>query len=100
MALLFNSFAHFLVDAISITTLFSAGLSGEMLTIGLVVYNTLAFSTQCLVGLVVDKYGKAMDFDIAAMVTVILGFALPLPGLARVCIVALGNSLFHVAGER
>ena len=98
MALFFNGLAHFLVDAISITTLFSAGLTGETLTLALVLYNTLAFSTQCLVGLVVDKYGKAMHFNIAAMLTVILGFALPLPGLARVCIVGLGNSLFHVAG--
>lgn len=98
MALFFNAFAHFLVDAISVTTLFSSGLTGERLMIALVVYNTLAFSTQCLVGLALDKYGKAMHFDIAAMLTVILGFALPLPGLARVCIVGLGNSLFHVAG--
>lgn len=98
VALCFNAFAHFLVDAISVTTLFSAGLAGEALTLAVVLYNTLAFSTQCLVGLVLDRLGKLLRWDLAAMLAVILGFALPLPGLARVCIVGLGNSLFHVAG--
>ena len=97
MTLILNSFAHFLVDAVCVTTLFSAGAEGELLTLGIILYNTLAFSTQCLVGLLVDKYKYYLQFDTAAMVLIILGFALPLPFLIRVIIVSLGNSLFHVA---
>ena len=97
LILYINSIAHFLVDAISVTTLFSGGAAGETLTAAVVIYNTLAFSTQCIVGLLVDKFKHYLHFDIAAMLLVILGFALPLPYFARVVTVALGNSFFHVA---
>ena len=52
MTLFFNSFAHFLVDALSITTLFSAGEAEERLLIGVLLYNTLAFSTTCITNLI------------------------------------------------
>ena len=97
MILFVNSIAHFLVDAISVTTLFSGSAAGETLTLAVILYNTLAFSTQCLVGLLVDKNNHYQHFDAAAMALVILGFALPLPYFARVILVSLGNSFFHVA---
>ena len=97
MILFVNSIAHFLVDAISVTTLFSGSAAGETLTLAVILYNTLAFSTQCLVGLLVDKYKHYLHFDAAAMALVILGFALPLPYFARVILVSLGNNFFHVA---
>ncbi|MBE6913347.1 MAG: MFS transporter [Ruminococcaceae bacterium] len=99
MVLLVNSIAHFLVDAICVTTLFAAGADGGLLPAAVALYNTLAFSTQCLVGLAVDRLpgGYYMTEDVAAMALVVLGCILPLPYLVRVCLVGVGNSLFHVA---
>lgn len=97
MTLIINSFAHFLVDAICVTTLFSAGAEGELLTLGIILYNTLAFSTQCLVGLLLDSVKHSRAFNLAAMLTVVLGCLLPLPFLLRICAVGVGNSFFHVA---
>ena len=97
MTLFLNALAHFLVDALSITTLFSVGAAGDELLTGVLLYNTLAFSTQCLVGLAMDRYGRCRASESAAFALVLLGFALPLPFYARIALVGLGNSLFHVA---
>ncbi len=97
MTLFLNSFAHFLVDALSITTLFSAGATGDALLIGVLLYNTLAFSTQCIVGLVIDRFRNCRTWESAAFALVILGFALPAPFLVRIVLVGAGNSIFHVA---
>ncbi|MBE6998136.1 MAG: MFS transporter [Ruminococcaceae bacterium] len=97
MTLLLNSLAHFLVDALCITTLFSAGAEGETLLTAVLFYNTLAFSTQCVVGLLIDRFGGCKGCELAAFALVILGFALPLPFFLRVALVGAGNSLFHVA---
>ena len=97
MTLFLNSIAHFLVDALCITTLFSAGAEGDMLVIGILLYNTLAFSTQCVVGLWLDRLRRWQVPELAAMALVILGFALPLPFYLRIVLVGAGNSVFHVA---
>ena len=97
MTLLYNSIAHFLVDALCVTTLFSGGAEGERLLVGMLLYNTLAFSTQCAVGLLLDRLGRVRSFELASFAAVILGFALPLPFFARIALVGLGNSFFHVA---
>ena len=97
MTLFLNSIAHFLVDALCVTTLFSAGESGERLMIGVILYNTLAFSTQCLVGLWIDRLRLCKTPELASLACVILGFALPIPFYLRIALVGLGNSVFHVA---
>ena len=97
MTLLLNSLAHFLVDALCVTTLFSGGAEGTALAALAVLYNTMAFSTQCLVGLFVDRLRHDKYLTAAAMALTVLGYALPLPFAARICIVGLGNSVFHVA---
>lgn len=97
MLLFFNSLTHFFVDALCITTLFSAGLEGEASFLAVVAYNTLAFSTQCLVGLLTDHVKRPLSFELGAMAAVILGFALPLPAFVRIALVSQGNSFFHVA---
>lgn len=97
MTLILNSIAHFLVDALCVTTLFSAGEAGDRLLLGLLLYNTLAFSTQCIVGLVIDRFRVCKAPELASLVCVILGFALPVPFYLRVALVGLGNSVFHVA---
>ncbi len=97
MSLILNSFAHFLVDALCVTTLFSAGEAGERLMIAVLLYNTLAFSTQCVVGLLIDRFRCCRYPEAASFACVILGFALPLPFFLRIALVGLGNSVFHVA---
>ena len=97
MTLFLNSIAHFLVDALCVTTLFSAGAEGEWLLTAVLLYNTLAFSTQCVVGLVMDRLGRCKLTTLLALALVIMGFALPLPFYGRIALVGLGNSLFHVA---
>lgn len=98
MLLIVNSAAHFLVDALCVTTLLSAGAEGAALTAAVVVYNCLAFGTQCLAGLLLDRVRHETAWNSAAMVLTALGFAMPLPFFARVVMVGAGNSLFHVAG--
>ena len=60
-------------------------------------YNTLAFSTQCLVGLAADRIRRHRLSAAAAALCVAAGFALPLLPLLRLLLIGLGNSVFHVA---
>ncbi len=98
MLLLIDSFAHFLVDALCAATLFGPAAATGDIALLILVYNTLAFSTQCLVGLAADHFGGHPYSAAFSMLLVILGFVLPLPALLRVILVGLGNSVFHVAG--
>ena len=82
--LLLDALAHLLVDAMCASTVLGPlGASAGLPTL-ILLYNTLAFSTQCLVG-------------VAALLTVAAGAMLPLPTVLRVCVLGLGNSVFHVA---
>ena len=97
MLLLIDSAAHLLVDAACAATLFGR-LRGENAFPCLVLlYNTLAFSTQCLAGLAADRLRRHVPAVCAAMLAVAAGWALPLPAWPRVCLFGLGNSVFHVA---
>ena len=49
-----NAIAHFLVDWTCVCALYSGGVEGQALAVAVVLYNTLAFSTQCVVGLLLD----------------------------------------------
>lgn len=98
MRLPLNSVMHLLVDGVCAATLFRyCGESGALAELVLL-YNTLAFTTQCLVGLLTDRARTYRYITAASSVTVALGFLLPLPPLMRVILVGLGNSVFHVSG--
>ncbi len=98
MLLALNSISHFLVDALCISTLFGPVAATGDISIAVVLYNTLAFSTQCLVGLLADFIRHHSYSAAIAMLLVVLGWALPLPPLVKVSLVGVGNSIFHVAG--
>lgn len=98
MLLFINSLAHFLVDGLCLATLFGAVAAEGDFTIAIILYNTLAFSTQCLVGLATDETGRWEWLCCASMILVVLGFILPVAGLVKVVLIGLGNSLFHVTG--
>ena len=97
--LILHAAAHLLVDALCAATLFGP-VKAAARDLGLMIlfYNTLAFSTQCLVGLAADRVKKHVPAASLSMLAVAAGFALPVPPLVRVLLVGLGNSVFHVAG--
>ena len=97
MTLALDSAAHLLVDAVCAATVFGK-FSGERMALLIIIYNTLAFSTQCLAGLVTDRVGHLRAVTAGSAFAVVLGFALPLPQEIRVVLIGLGNSLFHVGG--
>lgn len=97
MLLLINSIAHFLVDGLCVATLFSCSGGSELVS-AMLLYNTLAFSTQCVVGLICDGTGGWTRLSVVSILAVILGFLLPVHWCVKICLVGLGNSLFHVCG--
>ena len=91
-----HAFAHFLVDAICAATLLGNTAPAELLSV-LLVYNTLAFSTQCLVGLVTDRVGNWGTLSAAACALLGICALLPLPAMGTAVCLGLCNSFFHVA---
>ena len=100
MILLFNALSHFLVDAVCLATLFGAAKSGTDIAVAVLIYNTLAFTTQCLTGWLVDRPGLARLLEAPSMLLVTAGYFLPGPLMLHVCLIGLGNSFFHVCGGR
>ena len=105
----FNAISHFLVDAACVSALFSFGAEALALSSAVVVYNTLAFSTQCLVGLLLDRVLKRdrtrSDYlmlcgtvQAAAMFLVAAAAIYPFGLMMKAVLIGLGNSVFHVAG--
>lgn len=97
MLLFLHSLSHLLVDAACAATLFGPVRELGDLTSLLLLYNTLAFSAQCLAGLAADRLRRLRGWAAGAMLCVAAGFLLPLPALARVLLIGLGNCVFHVA---
>ncbi len=97
MILALDSVTHLLVDAVCASTIFGK-FSGENVALLIIMYNTLAFSTQCVIGLITDRVGHLRMVTALGSLLVVLGFALPLPQEVRVALIGMGNSLFHVGG--
>ena len=91
------SISHFFVDAVCCAALFSQGASAPSVGTAILLYDTLAFSTQCLAGSWIDRFRHEKLLWPLAMAAVFLGALMPGPLLLRVAIFALGNSLFHVS---
>lgn len=96
--LLVNAVAHLLVDGVCAATLFGRLGGVPNLSALVMLYSTLAFSTQSFVGLTADRVKRHALADSVAMIVVAVGYLLPLQPLFRVLIVGVGNSVFHVAG--
>ena len=91
------SVCHLLVDGICATVLMNDPGDSSWVT-ALLLYNTLAFTTQCLTGQLPDKYGRGEQFILLSALIMAPGALLPLPLLVRATFLGLGNSLFHVSG--
>lgn len=97
MLLLIHAISHLLVDAVCAATLFGPLGQEPGLSSLISLYSLLAFSTQCLVGLLADRFRHLRPAAAAGMLCIALGFFLPLSALPRVILIGLGNSVFHVA---
>ncbi|MBR0130124.1 MAG: hypothetical protein IJM08_02315 [Firmicutes bacterium] len=106
---LINAVSHFLVDGVCVSALFSYAVPVDELVMAVLVYNTMAFTTQCVFGLILDNYcrGKFSSkesicfhgrLEALSMLIVALGFWLPVTPVIKAVIIGLGNSLFHVCG--
>ena len=96
MLLLFNALAHFCVDGLCASALF-----GKLQAPGtgwILLYDTLAFSTQCLVGLAADRLKRQRGAELVSAALLAAGWFLPGVSVLHVWLLGLGNSLFHVAG--
>ena len=93
-----RSLMHFLVDGVCAASLFRFCRDLPDFAQLVLLYNTLAFSTQCLVGILTDRLRLHRILCAAAGAAVALGWLLPLSGLPRTVLIGLGNSLFHVEG--
>lgn len=93
-----DSLAHLLVDGLCAATLFGPVASAGDPGLLILLYNTLAFSTQGIVGLITDCLKRHGPVTAVGCIAIILGYVLPLNSWLRVCFVGLGNSLFHVGG--
>ena len=98
MRLPLNSIAHLLTDAVCAAAVFGPiAASGGDLSLCIVIYNSAAFLTQCLAGLMTDLLTRHERLAAIGLAVCVLGAYAPLPGWAAALIIGLGNCLFHVA---
>ena len=95
--LILLSLSHLLVDGICAATLL-ADKSVRNLGVAILLYNTLAFSTQCLTGMLPDRFGRGRQLVLLSALMLGLGAQQFLPLMVRAAVLGLGNSLFHVSG--
>ena len=94
---------HALVDAVCASSLLGAiadSVSYETLLCLVVVYNSLAFCTQWLTGLLLDKTGRDRFWLFVSLTLLAGGALLPLPVYAVTVLLGIGNSFFHVSAGR
>ncbi|HOD93007.1 MAG TPA: hypothetical protein PLT91_05230 [Clostridia bacterium] len=94
MTLIAYSIAHFLTDAVCAGLIFS---NPDMIPY-ILMYDLLAFSTQPITGIIADTLSRYRLFAIAGGILTSFGalFSLPIP--IKICMIGIGNSLFHVGG--
>lgn len=96
MLLIVNAVAHFCVDGLCASVLFGCLPESAMSLI--IIYNTLAFTTQCIVGLIADRLKEQRWAELLSVISVAAGWFVPLSPVIKVILIGLGNSLFHVTG--
>ena len=95
------SLTHALIDATCVGTLFAIVTKNQLGVdpfLLILLYNALAFSTQPLFGLLVDKFTFQKISTLAGILLVgVSPFLMPFPYLA-ILLGGLGNALFHIGG--
>lgn len=97
--LILNALAHFLTDAVCAAALFGpVAASGGDPALALVIYNTAAFTLQCVAGLLTDSLRRHERLAALGLALCAIAALLPMPGYAAAAVLGLGNCVFHVAG--
>ncbi|MFR5781289.1 MAG: hypothetical protein ACLUEK_05330 [Oscillospiraceae bacterium] len=97
--LICNSLAHFLTDAVCASALFGPiAAAGGDFSLALIIYNTVAFTFQCIAGLLADLLRRHERLAALGLALCAIAALLPLPGYAAAAVLGLGNCVFHVAG--
>lgn len=97
--LILNALAHLLTDAVCAAALFGpVAASGGDLALVLVIYNTVAFTFQCVAGLLTDLLRRHERLAALGLAICAAAALLPMPGYAAAAVLGLGNCVFHVAG--
>ena len=95
--LLLLSICHLLVDGVCAAVLLRDDTIPQ-LAAAILLYNTCAFTTQCLTGMLPDRFGHARLFLLLSALILAAGALLSMGILLQAAILGLGNSLFHVSG--
>lgn len=96
MKLAINSLIHFLVDGLCMVILFNQ--PKEDIAVHVILYNTLAFSTQCLSGMLIDKIGCGRYGILLSSIILASTYFLKIEGTSAIVLIGLSNSFFHVSG--
>ncbi|MBR0140350.1 MAG: hypothetical protein IJM17_08720 [Firmicutes bacterium] len=91
-----NCISHLLVDGVCVSSLFALAEEDSFYE-AVLIYNTLAFATQCLVGLWVDRREDRAKAQAVSMLLVCCSAFLP-GAMLRAAALGCGNSVFHVCG--
>lgn len=97
--LILNALAHFLTDAVCASALFGPiAAAGGDFSLALIIYNTAAFTLQCVAGLLTDSLRRHERLAALGLALCAIAALLPMPGYAAAAVLGLGNCVFHVAG--
>ena len=88
------AFAHFAVDLGCAFAVFRSGADAW----GFLLYNFFAFALQMPLGLLADLWDRPRTFALLGVALTAAGCTLPGSSTAAVCLLGLGNALFHVGG--
>ncbi len=97
------SFMHLLVDGLCAYTIFNRLYITDQyieVIIVFVVYNSLAFMLQPLVGFIIDKVKKEKMFLDLSVIMLIMGSLLPLYKWITLPLIGISNAIFHVVGGK
>ena len=93
-SLFIRSISHLFVDALCAAVLYSSGAGFLEIS----VYDTLAFTTQCITGMIADRCRGRLNFIAAASCAMIAGsFFAPASSMMKAVAAGIGNSFFHTA---
>jgi FSR family fosmidomycin resistance protein-like MFS transporter len=96
------SITHALIDAACAATVFAAVTVGpnesQNLLHLVILYNVIAFSTQPMFGLLVDKFDLPVHSAVAGVLLIAVAILLVRAPFLATLIAGVGNALFHVGG--
>lgn len=94
LSLAVRATAHLLVDAVCACALYGS----DMTLICFLIYDTLAFSTQPVTGMICDKRQNRLSVIASGSCLLLaVAFFLPVGDLTRAVMLGIGNSFFHTS---